>query len=387
MSDRLRIGMFSWESLYSVKVGGVSPHVSYLSESLARQGHEVHIITRTGNNSNYDFINGVHYQRCPTPENGNLLHQMDDMCGAMIDRFYAVEDLFGKFDVLHIHDWHPVMVMNSIKKNRDIPWIMSFHSTEYGRNGNNFTNSNLFRQISHQEWLGGYEASQIITVSDQMRNELNHVYQIPDDKINVVPNGVNAIKKKVDIEEVKNRYDVKLADPLILFLGRMAYQKGPDLLVNAIGNVLKKNGNSKFVFAGDGDMRSMCQNMALNYGIKDSCRFLGYVNDDERVDLMNACDIYCVPSRNEPFGITVLEAWTATKPVLATEAISMIDNFVDGIRVPTNSDAISYYMNVLLEDPRSWPRMGKAGENKAKTKYNWDKIGDQTIEIYNRILS
>ncbi len=385
MSDRLRIGMFSWESMHSIKVGGVSPHVSYLSESLARQGHEVHIFTRTGSKSNYDFINGVHYQRCPSANDGDLLFQMNDMCRAMTDRFYAVEGLFGKFDVLHIHDWHPVMVMNSVKKTRDIPWFMTFHSTEYGRNGNNFYDSHLFKNISHQEWLGGFESSQVITVSDQMTNELKYVYQIPEDKMNVVPNGVNAIKKKVDIEEVKNRYSVSLGDPLILFLGRMAYQKGPDLLIDAIGNVLKTNKKSKFVFAGDGDMRQMCQKKAMEYGIKDSCRFLGYVNDNERIELMNACDIYCIPSRNEPFGITVLEAWTAAKPVLGTEAISMIDNFVDGIRVPINSESISHFMNVMLKDPRSWKRMGKAGENKARTKYNWDKIGAQTIKIYNKI--
>ena len=386
MTTKLRIGMFSWESMYSIKVGGVSPHVTFLAEALAKKGHEVHIFTRPGELSDYDKINNVHYQRCTNDHSEDIVQQMDNMCDAMVDRFYAVEDLYGDFDILHLHDWHPVMAMYNLKKKRPLPWVMTFHSTEYGRNGNNFNTTDIFRNISHKEWLGGFESSQIITVSEQMQDEIKFLYQIPDDKINVIGNGVNGIKKKIDSNEIKNRYDISIGDPLILFLGRMMYQKGPDILVDSISNILKESGNAKFVFAGDGDMRKPCQNMVTKMGITDSCRFLGYVNDNDRVDLINACDIFCVPSRNEPFGITVLEAWTAEKPVLGTEAISIIDNFVNGIRTPVNSDSISYYMNIMLADPGGCKRMGKNGKRKAEKKYNWENIATQTENVYEKIV-
>ena len=130
MADRLRIGMFSWESLYSNKIGGVSLHVTYLAESLARKGHEVHVFTRMGNWSSYNEIKGVHYQRCPHNDGGQITQQMDNMCDAMVDRFNTVENLFDKFDIIHLHDWHPVMAMYNLKKTRTLPWVMTFHRRE-----------------------------------------------------------------------------------------------------------------------------------------------------------------------------------------------------------------------------------------------------------------
>src|SRR5512137_1452849 len=107
----MRIGMLSWESLYSIKVGGVAPHVSELSEALARRGHELHIFTRRGEFDSYDKINGVHYQRVDFDSTGDVLSQMIKMCSAMQDRFRAVQSIFGKFQVIHGHDWHPVLAL------------------------------------------------------------------------------------------------------------------------------------------------------------------------------------------------------------------------------------------------------------------------------------
>ncbi len=107
--------MFAWESLYGVKVGGLAPHVSEISEALASKGHEVHIFTRRGNLGSYDLINGVRYQRVANDQSDGIVHQMDSMCDAFVDRFHSVEKLFGRFDILHGHDWHPVNALSRIK--------------------------------------------------------------------------------------------------------------------------------------------------------------------------------------------------------------------------------------------------------------------------------
>jgi len=147
----MRIGMFSWESLYSIRVGGVAPHVSEISEALARRGHEVHIFTRRGDFESYDKINGVHYQRADTDGSGDILAQMDRMCDALYERFVAVQRLFGHFDILHGHDWHPVLALTRLKKDHDLPFILTMHSTEWGRNGNNFGYGGISKEISHRE--------------------------------------------------------------------------------------------------------------------------------------------------------------------------------------------------------------------------------------------
>ena len=95
--------MFSWESLYSIKVGGVAPHVSELSEALAKRGHEVHVFTRRGDFDVYDKINGVHYRRVDFDNSGSLVEQMDSMSLAMYERFLKIFTISGKFDIIHGH--------------------------------------------------------------------------------------------------------------------------------------------------------------------------------------------------------------------------------------------------------------------------------------------
>src|SRR5512136_1720199 len=184
----MRIGMLSWESLYSVKVGGVAPHVSELSEALARRGHEVHILTRRGDFDSYDKINGVHYQRVDFDSNGGIVYQMDRMSDAIYNRFGAVQKIFGKFDIVHGHDWHPIMALNRIKNDYWLHFILTMHSTEWGRNGNHFGDG-VSKEISHREWLGGYESSQIIVTTRRMMDELMWLYSIPKNKISIIPNG------------------------------------------------------------------------------------------------------------------------------------------------------------------------------------------------------
>ncbi len=242
----MRIGMLSWESLYSIKVGGIAPHVSELSEALARRGHEIHIFTRRGDFDTYDIINGVHYHRVDFDTFGDIIVQMDKMSNAMYESFAMTQKIFGKFDLVHGHDWHPVLALNRIKKDCSLPYVLTIHSTEWGRNGNNFGN----RAISHREWLGGYESSQIIVTTKHMQEELQKVYSIPEHKIYIIPNGIvkGKMKRSLIPGRIKKRYSIDSANPLVLFFGRMSYQKGPDLLVEAIPLILKKHSDVKFVF-------------------------------------------------------------------------------------------------------------------------------------------
>ena len=94
--NKLRIGVFAWGSLYSIKVGGIAPHVSELSETLAAKGHEVHIFTRSGGLSNHEEINGVHYHGVMHDQSSSIVNEMDRMCDAMYSRFLDVRGTYGK---------------------------------------------------------------------------------------------------------------------------------------------------------------------------------------------------------------------------------------------------------------------------------------------------
>ena len=379
--------MLSWESLYSIKVGGVAPHVSEISEALARRGHEVHVFTRRGDYESYDKINGVHYQRADVDNSGDVLAQMDRMCDALYDRFKAVQKIFGNFDVVHGHDWHPVLALTRIKKDFGLPFLLTMHSTEWGRNGNNF-GYGISQEISHREWLGCFEASKVIVTTRRMQDELIWIYNLPQDKIPIIPNGimVGKMKRGVDAGRVKERYGIHPLAPMVLFCGRMSIQKGPDLLVEAIPRVLMSRSDVCFVFMGEGGMRADCERRARELGVDKSCRFLGYTSSAEKQELVNACDLMCVPSRNEPFGVVVLEAWDACKPVVATEAVSIIKNFEDGLLAYVQPESIAWCINRLLSNPEEMKKLAREGCNRIGSEFSWDIIAKRTEDVYEQAL-
>ncbi len=379
--------MLSWESLYSIKVGGVAPHVSEISEALARRGHEVHVFTRRGDFESYDKINGVHYQRADVDSSGDVLAQMDRMSNALYDRFGAVQKLFGSFDIVHGHDWHAVLALTCIKKEYSLPFVLTMHSTEWGRNGNHF-GYGISQEISHREWLGCYEASEVIVTTKRMQDELMWIYSIPVEKMHIIPNGImlGKMKRYLDAGRVKEKYGIHPLAPMVLFCGRMSVQKGPDLLVEAIPYVLRNRSDAHFVFMGEGGMRAECERRARELGVADACRFLGYTSSSEKEELVNACDLMCVPSRNEPFGVVVLEAWDACKPVVATEAVSIIRNFEDGLLAYVQPESIAWCINRLLSNPAEMKKLAQAGYSRIDAEFSWDRIAKRTEEVYLQAL-
>jgi glycosyltransferase involved in cell wall biosynthesis len=383
----MRIAMLSWESLYSIKVGGVAPHVSEISEALARRGHEVHVFTRRGDYETYDKINGVHYQRADVDSSGNILDQMDRMCDALFDRFCAVQELFGNFDIVHGHDWHPVLALVRIKNDFGLPFLITMHSTEWGRNGNNF-GYGISQEISRREWLGCYEASKVIVTTRRMQDELMWIYNLPQDKISIIPNGIvlGKMKRELDAGRVKEKYGIHPLAPVVLFCGRMSIQKGPDLLVEAVPPILRNRSGVCFVFIGEGDMKAECERRARELGVENSCRFLGYTSSAEKQELMNACDLMCVPSRNEPFGVVVLEAWDACKPVVGTEAVSIIKNFEDGLLAYVQAESIAWCINRLISNPEEMKTLARAGYNRINSEFSWDRIAKNTEDAIEQAI-
>jgi glycosyltransferase involved in cell wall biosynthesis len=313
---------------------------------------------------------------------------MDRMCEAMVHRFDAVQKLFGEFDICHGHDWHPVIALNTIKSTYGVPYVLTFHSTEWGRTGNMFGSWWEFREISHREWLAGYESAAVIVTSANLKSELQFLYQIPEYKLHLIPNGLNAgkIKRAIDPGTIKKQYGIHPLAPVVLFIGRMSYQKGPDLLVEAVPKVLASRWDVKVVFIGEGELRRSCEQRIAQLGVKHACHFLGYASDDVAADWMNACDLVCVPSRNEPFCIVVLEAWDADKPVVGTEAVHLISNFTTGIKAYLSPDSLAWCITYALANPEAARRMSENGKKWITKKYNWNCIADEVVAVYKRVM-
>src|SRR3989338_10460480 len=171
--NQMRIALFAWESLYSVHVGGIAFHVSELACALQRKGHEAHVFTRLGSahQSYYECIFGVHYHRCGYPSSTDFIEDINNMCRSFVDAFLATEDHIGRFDIIHAHDWLTSNAIVWIKEARGHKSVMTFHSTEYGRCGNNFFNGSSARVRDHERH-GSYCADQVVSVCHALKNEV-----------------------------------------------------------------------------------------------------------------------------------------------------------------------------------------------------------------------
>jgi glycosyltransferase involved in cell wall biosynthesis len=386
----VRIAFLSWESQHSITIGGVSTHVTELAAVLARKRHEVHVFTRRApGQRGHDLIENVHYHRCTYAAHHDFVDDINNMCRAFVDRMFEVEDLIGHFDIVHAHDWLAANAMIWIKQGRDHKCLLTIHSTEYARCGNAF-HSGRSQRISDQERAGIYWADRVIAVSGVTKKEIMQIYGVPDSKISVICNGVipQLFDLTTDPGVDKRRYNISPMDPTVLFCGRLAWQKGPDLLMEAIPYILRSNANAKFIFVGDGDMRGSLESRARQLGVANAVRFLGYRNGEELIHLFKLADVVCVPSRNEPFGIVVIEAWSAHKPVVVTQIggpAEYIEHEINGLKIYPNPDSVVWGVRTMFSDFDRACWMGHNGRKAVEERFTWDTIVEQTLAVYHEI--
>lgn len=388
--SRLRIAILAWESLHSIHVGGLGIVATRTAEELAKKGHDVYLFTRRGEGQpKHAKINDVHYCRCRFDPGKDVLTFFANMSRAMVKDLRAVARRSGRFDLIHGHDWHVVDALYEFKK-EGYPVVLSYHSTEYGRRGSRLIDQREFREIFAREKLSGKICDRGTAVSKAMKRELCRLYKIPTKKVDVVRNAIDPRKygKKVDPETVKKKYNVPPSAPTVFFMGRLEYQKGPDLLVDAVPKVLKRHKDVKFLLAGRGTMGRQVKRRARKLGLTDAARFLGWIPYRRYLDLLNSCDIVCIPSRNEPFGIVLLEAWATGRPVVATNVGGLggnIKNMVDGIKVRPRPSSIAGGINYLLDHPRVMARVGRKGKEKVR-KFNWNSTIRKLLRTYQKVL-
>jgi glycosyltransferase involved in cell wall biosynthesis len=374
----LKIAQFCWESLHAIREGGLSPAATHLADMLGTT-NEVHFFTRGDGTDRR--IGGVYYHFC-RPEGDTILDYCQDLSMKLLKKFNESDT--PPFDIIHFHDWHCI---DALEELRDRATVMSYHSTEYGRNGGNFGDWPEFRAISAKEWRGGHLAGHVITVSKHTKTEVMWLYGIPERNITVIPNGIYPEQYcfPLDPGSVKKRYGIHPLAPLVFFIGRLVYQKGPDLLVDAIPRILNRRWDVQFIIAGKGDMRRELEERCRTLPV----RFTGYISDEEYLQLLNACDLVVIPSRNEPFGLVLTEAWSAGRCVVASDVGGLsenIDNFVDGIKVPVRADSLAWAVSYIIEDPVRIRAMGLAGKRKVLSRFNWNEIGGMMEQVYTKEL-
>jgi len=393
----LKIAMLSWETLHTIAAGGVAPHVTELSAALHDAGHEVHIFTRTVNGQTWEHpVWGVHYHEVAFQTSGDFVCEIENMCSAFVGHLLHVEHSVGGFDIVHGHDWlvGPAVSQLQAMGHRT---VFTMHSTETGRCGNVAYGGQSAR-IRAIEGHACHAAERIIAVSGVLKEEVCSHYSIDGRKVEVIYNGIHA-KPIVNMEwedewtgNTKRDKGFDVFAPMFLFVGRMAVQKGPDLLLDAIPMVLQARGDAKFVFVGEGHMKAELEAQAHARGIGHAVVFAGSVKSGTAhlKALFKSCDAVVVPSRNEPFGIVVLEAWAAGKPVVATTCGGPRDFVIpdqDGYLVDPNPSSIAWGICKVCENFDHCRWMGAHARDKALNEFNWAFIAQKTQTIYYQQLN
>lgn len=390
----MRIAYYTWESLHSIPVGGVAVHVTELAAAMQRRGHEVHVFTRIGEGQpTYQLIDGVHYHRCPIDLNPDFVTEMNNMCNSFVYFMRQTESFQGAhFDIVHAQDWLCAKGIVQVKNNYGRRIVLTLHSTEFGRCGNNHFNGQSDR-VRAVEAEGAYCADRVIAVSGALCEEIKSQYRVPDAKLRCVRNGINCTRYDgfIDPAVCRRTYGINPMDPMVLFVGRLTIQKGPDLLLEAVPGILSVRPDAKIVFVGDGYMRNALEQRANELHVRHAVRFLGNMNGNgDLINLYKSTDVVCVPSRNEPFGIVVLEAWAAGKPVVVTRnggPAETVSHNQDGFVAFDNPGSISWEIQQIFRDFIHARWMGERGRVKAAFSYSWDAAAAQTEGIYGELIS
>jgi glycogen(starch) synthase len=222
-----------------------------------------------------------------------------------------------QFDVIYAHDWLSFGAAMEAKRVSGKPMIAHIHATEYDRCGGAI---GINKDVYDIEKAGMQSADVVIAVSQLTKNIIINNYSIPENKVRVVYNGIDeTTAPPVSMGLPRLRALKASGYSLVLFLGRVTLQKGPDYFLRAAKRVIEHNPKVMFILSGSGDMDPLMMELAATLGIAEHVIFTGFMQGAERTEVYAAADLFVMPSVSEPFGITPLEAMRLGTPVLISK--------------------------------------------------------------------
>ena len=281
-----------------------------------------------------------------------------------------------QFDIVHAHDWmtYPAGIAVSAISGR--PLVVHVHSTEFDRSG-----EHVNQMIYDIEREGMHRADKVITVSHFTRNIIISRYGISGDKVEVVYNGVERIGKWSMDETVIDK-----DEKIVLFLGRITMQKGPEYFLHAAKKVLDVMDNVKFVMVGSGDLMHHAVEMAAELGIGHKVLFTGFLRGEDVQKIYKMADLYVMPSVSEPFGIAPLEALDHDVPVIISKQSGVSEVLVHALKVDFwDVNEIANKVVAVLKYPPLQMTLRSHGNFEVR-RLRWKDAATRCKKIYEEML-
>lgn len=391
----MRILTLSWEYPPHL-IGGLGAHVAELLPALARNGADVTLLTpRFKGGAEFEQVHAnarVYRITPPVPAIANLLADAPQTNLTLEQAAHNLWQETGGFDLIHAHDWLVSYAAEALKKLYRTPLVATIHATERGR-GRGELRDDVAVAINGAEWWLTYEAWRVIATSRFMAEEIRRYFELPQDKISIVPNGVDPTRFVTMTPDERSVVRAQWAEPhehIVYYVGRVQEEKGLFVLTDAAQQVLSTDPSAKFVIAGTGSILNALRDRVEAYGLSDRILLPGYISDATRDQLYQLADVAVFPSLYEPFGIVALEAMAAGCPVIVSDVGGLgevVDEGITGLKVaPNRSDLLADAIRQSLHLRPQALEMAARAMAVVCQVYTWDQIARVKIEIYRQII-
>jgi glycogen synthase len=388
-----RVLILTWEYPPLIE-GGLARHVRKVAEGLVEQGHDVHVLTRGGEESpTEDEAGGVSIHRVVEPKRptdlGEFVAWVERMNSDMLAAGVEIGDRFD-FDVVHGHDWLVAMACDHLAKRFDAPLVTTIHATEFGRHQG-------WVQDHPQSYIHGVErwitnrSDRVIVCSFYMREQVAEIFGVPDERISVIWNGIDPADlqphARPELEALRSRFATP-DEKLVLLIGRLVYEKGFQLALEAMPELIRRNPEIRFLVAGSGTHEDELRRQADDLDLMGHGTFLGWMGDDVLHSLYRIADVCVVPSIYEPFGLVALEAMASGCPCIVADTGGLrevVPHEEAGLRFTAKDPgALAETVERIIRDHALRERLiAEAAEH--VRRFDWSDVAAATSELYGEL--
>jgi glycogen(starch) synthase len=390
----MRVLIVSWEYPPVIE-GGLGRHVRKLSEQLVLNGVEVHVLTRGGGHlPAEEERHGVIVHRVREPPFPKDVRAFVRWVEAMNDDMHelGVELCDGlEFDLVHSHDWLVARASERLARRLGRPWLTTVHATEFGRH-QGWVETHPQSHIHAVERAMTRRADRVITCSRYMQSHVSTVFGVAPSHVTVIPNGLDPrdLEPVVrDLAALRGRFAAP-DDRLVLLVGRLVYEKGFHLALDALAPVIRGLGDVRFVVAGSGTAEAELKRQARRLRLMRHGTFLGWVGDDMLHSLYRAADLVIVPSIYEPFGLVALEAM-ASGCLCVVADTGGLREVVPGdgsvglrFRSRDSGSLQAILEQVLADDEAREQVVAEAREH--VLRFDWGEVARRTARVYEAVV-
>jgi glycogen synthase len=386
--------ILSWEYPPLIE-GGLARHVRKLSEQLVAAGAEVHVLSR-GDESMpaEEEVNGVWIHRVREPTRPRELNEfvtwVEHMNADMLAAGVELGDRFD-FDLVHGHDWLVAVAGDHLARRFRCPLVVTIHATEYGRHQGWVDKHPQSYIHGVERWMAN-RADRVITCSHYMRGHVADIYGLDEDRVTVIPNGIDPLDLQPvdDLERLRGRFAAP-DERLVVLVGRLVYEKGFQLALEALPGLIERLGNVRFLVAGSGTHEQELRAQATALGLDDHGTFMGWIGDDVLHSLYRIADLCVVPSLYEPFGLVALEAMASGCPCIVADTGGLREIVPEDERVGLrfnggDAEHLEAMVERLLTDDELRERLvAEASEH--VLRFDWADVARQTAAVYGELTA